>query len=235
MIFRVAPHRPVVGLELDVDVGAVEIDRLVEVARPFQRIAHLRAAQRQHVVQRVGGVLRHPHGAELREVGVHLGRRLSAGRHLEHHAHAVDRDLFAGLLDLAGRHDQPGGAGRGGLAKTAVDAALRVARQQGAVHVDRAAAHRVAGDHVLADRVFGEVLRREDLHLAGLDVGLVHDAAHAAVVVDVRMAVDHRDHRPLPRCWVTSSYAAFAVSAEISGSNTIQPVSPWTKVMLERS
>ena len=40
-------------------------------------------------------------------------------------------------------------------------------------------------------------LRREDLHLAGLDVGLVDDAAHAAVVIDVRMAVDHGDDRPL--------------------------------------
>jgi hypothetical protein len=30
----------------------------------------------------------------------------------------------------------------------------------------------------------------EDFHLAGLDVGLINDAAHAAVVVDVRMTVN---------------------------------------------
>ncbi len=89
---RVAPYRPVVALELDLGVLAVEIDRLVEEARPLQRIAHLRAAQRQDVVQRVGRVLRHPHRLELREVRVHLGRRLGARRHLEHHLHAVDRD-----------------------------------------------------------------------------------------------------------------------------------------------
>ena len=163
MTLRVAPHRPVVGLELDVGASAVEVDGLVEEVRPLERIAHQRAAQRQDVVQRVGGVLRHPHGAELREVGVHLGRRLGAGRHLEHHAHAVDGDFLAGLLDFASRHDQARRSRRRGLAETAVDPALRVAWQQRAVHVDGAAAHGVAGDHVLADRMFGEVLRRQDL------------------------------------------------------------------------
>ena len=125
----VAPHRPVMALELHVGLVAVEIDGLVEIARPLERIAHLRAAQREDVVQRVGGVLRHPHGAELREVGVHLGRGLGAGRHLEHHAHAVDGDFLAGPLDLAGRLDQAGRSGRCRLAKTGVDAALRIARQ----------------------------------------------------------------------------------------------------------
>ena len=59
----VAPHRPVMALEFHVGLVAVQIDGLVEVVRPLQRVAHLRAAQRQDVVQRVGGVLRHPHGA----------------------------------------------------------------------------------------------------------------------------------------------------------------------------
>jgi len=42
--------------------------------------------------------------------------------------------------------------------------------------------------------VLGDVLGREDLHLAGHDVCLVHDAAHAAVVISVRVAVDDGDH-----------------------------------------
>ncbi|MNN30464.1 hypothetical protein D3C81_1441140 [compost metagenome] len=39
----------------------------------------------------------------------------------------------------------------------------------------------------------------------------------------------------LPRCSLTRSKAAFAVSLDISGSNTIQPELPCTKVMLDRS
>ena len=40
-------------------------------------------------------------------------------------------------------------------------------------------------------------LRGDDLHLAGLDLRLVDHPAHTAEVVDVRVGVDHRDHRPL--------------------------------------
>ena len=68
------------------------------------------------------------------------------------------------------------------------------------------------------------------------DVGLVDDAAHAGEVVDVAVGVDHRrapgGRRGARR---TSSSAARAVSAEVSGSITIQPVSPSMKVMFERS
>ncbi|MCY1438822.1 hypothetical protein D9M71_550360 [compost metagenome] len=42
-----------------------------------------------------------------------------------------------------------------------------------------------------------EAGRREDLHLASLDVGLVDDAARPAEVVDMAVAVDHRDDRLL--------------------------------------
>ena len=36
---------------------------------------------------------------------------------------------------------------------------------------------------------------RDDRDVAGLDVGLVDHAAHAAEVVDVAVGVDHRRHR----------------------------------------
>ncbi|MCY1294433.1 hypothetical protein D9M69_322550 [compost metagenome] len=72
-------------------------------------------------------------------------------------------------------------------------------RQRGAAHIDRAAAHGIAGDDVLADRFLHEPLRRNDAYLAGLDVGLVDNAADAAVVVDVGMADDYRDDRAAPQ------------------------------------
>ncbi|MNR29009.1 hypothetical protein D3C85_1463660 [compost metagenome] len=47
--------------------------------------------------------------------------------------------------------------------------------------------------------MFRKTFRREDLDLARPDIGLVHDAAHPAIMVDVRMAVDHRDDWALPQ------------------------------------
>ena len=87
------------------------------------------------------------------------------------------------------------GSGRGRLAEAAVDLALRALGQQIAVHVARAAAHRVAGDDVFADRGFGEVVGRKNFDLAGVDGLLRDDAAHAAEVVDVAMGVDDGDDR----------------------------------------
>ena len=163
----------------------------------FSAIAHLRPTQRQDVVHRVGRVLGHPHRLELREVRVHLGRRFGARRHLEHHLHAIDGDLGARLLDFVAGHDQRHGARGRGLPEAAVHAAACIAGQQGAVHVDGTPPHDVAGDHVLAHRVLGEVLGRDDLDLAGLDIGLIDDATHAAVVIDMGVAVDDGKHWPL--------------------------------------
>ncbi|MNM79910.1 hypothetical protein D3C81_918580 [compost metagenome] len=45
--------------------------------------------------------------------------------------------------------------------------------------------------------MLAEALGRDDAHLAGLDVRLVDHPAHAAEVVGVGVAVEHRDHRAL--------------------------------------
>ena len=101
-----APGRPVVRGEHHVGAVGERVDRLGEVARPPVRIAHQRAAQRQQVVQVVGGVLGHAQRAELREVEVHLGGRLGAWRHLELDLDAVDRVRLPGFADVERRHDQ---------------------------------------------------------------------------------------------------------------------------------
>ena len=85
------------------------------------------------------------------------------------------------------------------MPQTAIDAPLRVARQQGAVHVDGAAGHGIAGDDVLRHRVFGKSFRRDDLdavlfHL----VQRVEQTGGTAVVIHVGVAVDHRGDRALP-------------------------------------
>ncbi len=45
--------------------------------------------------------------------------------------------------------------------------------------------------------MFEEPLRGNHLHLAGFDLRLVDHPAHTAEVVDVRVGIDHRNHRPL--------------------------------------
>lgn len=142
-------------------------------------------------------ILGHLHGAELWEIGIHLRRRLGTRRHLEDHPHAVDRHLPAHLDDLTRGHSQAIYASRDRLAGPGVHAALRVARQEGPVHVDAAPRHRVAGDHILIDRVLGEALRREDLHLAGRARLRIDERWSAAVVVAVAVAVNDCEDGPL--------------------------------------
>ena len=70
----------------------------------------------------------------------------------------------------------------------------------GAAELEHGAAdHRRAGQHVLLGHLLHEAVGRDDGDVAGLHVGLVDDAAHAAVVVDVAVGVDHRRHRPACR------------------------------------
>ena len=192
-----APLRPMVALEFDLDILAVQVDGFIDVGRPLQRIADLRAAQGQHVMHGIGSVFGHPQGFKLREPGVHFGRGFSAGSHLEHHLDTINFNHLTGLININVRQNQTRAAAGGGHAQAAVDAATGIARQHGAVHVHRATAHGIAGDDIFAYGVLGEAFGRDDFHFAALDVGLVHNAAHAAVMVDMAVAVDHRVDRAL--------------------------------------
>mgnify|MGYP006899958509 CR=1 FL=1 len=128
---------------------------------------------------------------------MHLGRRLGAGRELELDLDAVDDVGLAGLADLQRGHDQPHLTGGGGLSEAAAHLPGRPAVERGAVHVTGPAGHRGAGVDVLLHGVFGEVLGRDDHHLAGVDGGLAGHPQHAAEVVDVGVGVDHGPDRPV--------------------------------------
>ena len=121
------------------------------------------------------------------------------------------------------------------LAEPAVDVAERVHGQEPAVHVGRSPQHRRAGDDVLGDGGLEEPHRGDDLDVPARHGFVGRHAADAAEVVDVTVGVDHRDDGP-GRTWAWSrSSANAAVSEVVSGSMTIQPVSPAMKVTLERS
>ena len=126
---------------------------------------------------------------------VHLGRRLGVGRELEDHLDAVDGVHLDRLPDDLRRRDQRDGAARGDLAEAGIDLAARALRQQAAELEHGAADHRRAGQHVLLGHLLHELVGRDDRDVAGLHVRLVDDAAHAAEMVDMGVAVDHRRHR----------------------------------------
>ncbi len=188
-----APSRPMVAGEKHLGVVAIEAARLVDVVAPSAGVAHLRASGRVEIVQLAGAVLRHAQGAVVRKVEVHLGGRLGVRRHLEADFDAVDHMGLAGLADGEIGGDEADLAQGDGFAQAAIHVALSVARQQGAVHIGRAAVHDVAGQHVLADRGLQETLRGDD-GKTGVDVCLRQHPAHAAIVVDMTVGVDHRRH-----------------------------------------
>ncbi len=181
----------------DLGGGCVERDGVADVLRPDARIARHGAAQRDEIVQQRTGVLGHVEHAELGIEHVHLGRRLGLGCQLEDDPHTVDRVLLDRLRDAFGRRDQAGRAARDALAQAGIDLAARAARQHGAELELGAAAHRQAGQHVLAGNRFHEARGRDDGDLARFDIGFVEDAAHAAIVVDMAVRVDDGHHRLL--------------------------------------
>ena len=93
--------------------------------------------------------------------------------------------------------DQGHRAERGGLAEAGADLAVGAALEQRPVHVAGAAAHRGAGEDVLADRVVEEAGRGEDRDPARLDLLGGDDALGAAEVVDVAVGVDQPGDRAL--------------------------------------
>jgi hypothetical protein len=129
------------------------------------------------------------------EIEHELRRRLRALRHLELDAHAVDDQFLAGLLDVLRRRNETRRIAAQCQAQAGAQRALAVGGQRHAVHVVGAPRHRVAGEHVLGDRVLHELVGGDDFDLARAHVGLVDHAAHAAEVVGVAVRVDHRDHR----------------------------------------
>ena len=173
---------------------SVHRDGIADVLGPDARIARHRPAERDEIVQQGTGILRHVEYAELRIEHVHLGRRLGLRRQLEDDLNAVDRVRLDGLGDRLRRRDEAGRPTRHALAKAGIDLSPRPARQHRAELELGAARHRRSRQHVLAGDRLHEAGRRYHLDLARLHVGFVDHAPDAAVVVDVAVGVDHRDH-----------------------------------------
>ena len=166
----IAPVRPVVGLEYHFRLVAVEGDGLGDVLRPCRAVANRCATQGVEVVQRAGAVFRHPQRLKLREIRVHLGRSLGAGRHLEFHLDAVDHQLRTGFPDLIGGCEVSHRAGGLTHADTLRHLAGHAGRQQHAVLIIGAAAHGLARVDVLRDGMLCKALGHDDRDLAAGDL-----------------------------------------------------------------
>ena len=143
------------------------------------------------------GVLRHEHGAQLRQIEIHFGRRFRAGRELEDEAEIADRHLFSRARDEMRRRDERQRAARQAGAEARCDLAFRRARQREPELIARAARHRGAGDDVLRDGLFEKALRRDDLDLAGRRIGRGRHTFDAAIVIGVAVRIDDGKNRLL--------------------------------------
>ena len=151
--FSRAPGRPVVLGEDDVRMRRELVERLVEVARPQARIAHLGAAQWAQVVHRVLAQLGEVQRAQA------AGRRRTSPKAPRFRAPARRRSRRRRSHGARAPARWCASAGSGsmvpsaGLAEAAVDLPAGAARQGGAELELRAPRHRIAGDHVLRHRV----------------------------------------------------------------------------------
>src|SRR5690606_33666874 len=109
-------------------------------------------------------------------------------------ANAVDGVLFIVLRDQIGGFDQGQKTGRGRDAQARSCLPEGADGQQVAVHEAGATPHGRSCKDVFRDRVVHEAHGSKDLHLASFDVRFVDDTAHAAKVVDVRVAVNNGHH-----------------------------------------
>ena len=98
----VSPVRPVVGLENDLCVAAEKRVRLHDVVAPGSRVSYFRTAQRVNVMHCRRAVFSHPERFVVGKIGIHLRRRLRAGRKLKYHPDPVYRNFLRFFRNLIG-------------------------------------------------------------------------------------------------------------------------------------
>jgi len=171
--------------------------RLIQIARPGPRIAHLGAARGEDVVQAARGDLGGKKGLFRLDQHIEFRRSLGARDDLEFKVDAVHHPRLAGFGDGVGRRDQRQGAGGNAHADAAAHLTRCARRKAGAELVGRPAHHRTACHDVFRCGFLHEAVGRDHRYLAGLDRILVGDAAHAAEMVTVAVGIEHRADRAL--------------------------------------
>lgn len=183
----IAPGRPVVRSESNIDLPLVQPNGLGQIRRPLLGVTNLRTPQRDDVVHRVRRVLGHADGTQLGEQEVHLGRRFRTRRHLELHHDTVDGLALPGGGDMDGWLQQTNGPSGDVLPEPATDLPGGPLAELGAVHVNGAAGHGGPRVYVLRDGVLHEPFRGQNGNAAR---PIRQHTPAAAVMVDMRVRVD---------------------------------------------
>src|ERR1022692_2225270 len=100
------PAWPMVLGEHHFAIFTKKLDRLAQVLRPGERVAHRRAARRQYVVHAVDRVLSYAKNPQLGEVKVHLRGSLAFRDELKHQGNAINNPLLTRSLNLVGWRNQ---------------------------------------------------------------------------------------------------------------------------------
>ena len=138
----------------------------------------------------------------LFDIPQHFRRCFRARRQHKIVGQAVDNLFLAIFLDDIGGSNQRDGAGRGRGAETCANLAGGIRFEQVAVHIAGATAHHVTGHNIFSNGGFHKTGRRVDFDFAGFDIGFIDHAAHAAVMVNVAVGVDHRNDRLIAAIFV---------------------------------
>ena len=191
-----APDRPVVLAAHRVGLAAPHLQRLAEIFRPGQRIAHVGAAERQQIVEIVRAVFREVQQLVARDEEMHLRRRFAVRRHLEFEFEPVDDALVAGRDDEVGRTQQRHRARRHRLAEPAIDLPARPLGEERPELVLRAPQHRRTRDDVFRNRMLHEQIWRDDRNAAARQRLVIEHAARAAPMVGMGVGENDGGDRP---------------------------------------
>ena len=190
--FRLPEDRPAMAGNHHFALRAVTGGRFVEVMRPCARIAHLRAARGEDVVQRAGGDFSSEEGLFRCDEHVEFRRSLAARNDLEFQRHTVNLAGFASRGDGGGRRDQRQRAARYRHADPAAHLAGWAGRHPGGKLIGRAPQHRSASHDIFRRGFFHEAFGRDHLRAACGNVCRINHPAHAAEMVGMAVRIDDR-------------------------------------------
>ncbi|MNE12621.1 hypothetical protein D3C80_1054240 [compost metagenome] len=131
------------------------------------------------------------------------------------------------FLDDIGWRNQRHRPGGSGCPQTCADLTFSIGFEQIAVHVAGAAAHHVTGHNVLRDSRFHKACRGIHFNFAGFHIGFIHDATHAAVVVNVAMGINNRDDRFIATVFkieIHPNFGRFSGDQRVDDGNTFFPL-----------
>ena len=195
--FLAAPYGPVVAGELHSKAITKQVDGLIDLIGPGQRIPKLSTSWRIYIVQVVRSYLRHTQCFELRKVEDELGGCFASHRHLKLDINTIDMPRFTGVLNDVVRYHKACRSHRQSRTQPTADKAGWRCFKQVAIHVRCTPAHDITGKHVLGECFTDEVPGRDDFDIAARYLLLAYNSEHATKVIPMAVSEDDTLHGTL--------------------------------------